>query len=175
MPEIVVDATADAIVANIASTLQSVTIDGQPAFNDDVKIIDDIDSFVRLDDSLKRTVGVNAGIVVGTIEQQAGTIDVEDSVRRMPIDIYVRFMRKRKPGEDERSALADVRRLIQIVRDAIGNDRSRGGHTNLVMWGGRIIDGTDVTGTARTISKVPNQLFYVVSIPVACAWSVLIS
>jgi hypothetical protein len=161
------------IVADIKMTLETLRAsdDLLPVFSE-VKTVDDVESFIRIDDPLKASHKTDAGIVVGDTDQDVGSDDTESAVRKMVLSVVVRFYQSRKPGGDERDAVTRKERYVQLVRDALLQDASRGGACNLVVFNGKVINCTDVDGAARLITRSANQMFYAVSIPVSCVYSV---
>lgn len=162
------------IVADLQTTLAAVTVNGERVFKS-VKVVDDVESFVRVDDALKAPNIADIGIVVGTEEEQDGSDDTETAVKRIPFTIIARFLNQRKAGSDEAAAMQEIAKYTSIVRKAVLVDRSRSGNTNLISWGGQVLDGTDVRGVARPIAKAPNQLVHAVAIPIACGLSIFSS
>ena len=64
-----------------------------------------------------------------------------------------------------------MNRLASIVRKVLMLDKTRGGKTNLIAWGGGVLNGTDVSGDPRLQAKAANQAFYVATIPAAVGWN----
>jgi hypothetical protein len=113
------------------------------------------------------------GLVVGTVEERQGNNSDERAICRLPFDILIRFMKKRRPGAGENAAMEQVNSLMEMVKSAVMLDPSRGGNASLVQWAGDIINGTSVQGIARPLTAFPNEAFFSASISGACAWSKL--
>ncbi len=168
MPEAVFDSRANSIVADVAATLQGLTINGTPIF-ESAKRYDDAESFIRVADSFANP---SCGIVESGIQQGSGSDNSETDVCRMLLEVLIRFAIIRKPLEDEGAATAAMNNYASMVRNALRNEPTRGGSADRIVWGGAVLDGTDTRGAARFIARVPNNGFYVVGIPIAVGWSI---
>jgi hypothetical protein len=169
MPEIVVDDRPSLIVANLISALKAATINGVPVFSDAVSV-NDVESFVRVADVLRTNKKPVCGIVEGTIERRNGDNCDQKANCRLPFDIVVRFMDRRKPGEGETSAMDTAKFLLQAAAAAIMANPGRSGLADLVQWGGEVINGTSVTGTARPVTKFANEAFFAATQSGSCVW-----
>lgn len=171
---ITLDAREKEIIDHVRATLvdmESSDAVGTKVFSE-VLTVDDQESFIRIDAGLKSSHACDAGIIVGETDQVAGSDDTETGVVTIPITIVARFFKKRAPLADEQAAVEYGKRIAQLVRDSMIQDRGRGGKANLVRAGGRVINGTEIDGTIRFVSRDPNQMFYAIIIPFVCAYSI---
>lgn len=174
MPVVTLDTTANDIVANMQATIAAMeSSPGVKMFADGegVRVIDDVESFLRVADSLGELPEI--GIVEGTIEERNGDNDTERKVLYFPFEIIVRFAYIRAPGEGEGPALRRSRQLLEACKTALEVDKSRGGKARLVKWGADVINGTTFRGTIKPLVSrtAHNQAFYAASLMGACAWS----
>jgi hypothetical protein len=160
------DTTGGDIIENLRATLASVQVNGAALFRE-VRVVDDIDSFRNAGDAL-------AGTVAGIYASPAAEGDATDnSALRsflLSVSLCVKFTAKRGPGADERAAVTEMNRLADLVRQAVLFDRWRGGLAKRILWGGQVIDGTEIDGSPRMDYRKPNQAFYVCIIPISVAW-----
>jgi hypothetical protein len=162
--------TAALIAADLANALSTVTQNQKKVFSV-VSVVDDEASFTRVADPIAAPSGAVIGIVGGSVEEKDGTCDLE-ILARCPFSVLIRIERQRKPGEGEQTPLAEMARLAEIAKQAILQDRSRGGLCNLISWNGSLINGTEVTGNFQPVRRVANQSFFTASLPVVCGWIV---
>jgi hypothetical protein len=170
--EIASDNRAGEILDNLVAALNGATLVGNKVFAS-AKVVNDIESFVRVSDPLAEPAGVAIGIVAGTIEEAAATTDDEVAFDRLPLTIIIRMSRIRQPGGDEFDPVKETQRWAEVVKYVVTRDRSRGGKANLIEWSGRVLNGTEVTGNVRPLTKFANEAFFSAALPVACGWRIL--
>jgi hypothetical protein len=169
MPEVgAIVNTAGDITEDVRATLDLTTQDGKDVFGQ-VEIVNDVNSFVRVSNPL--LVAVSCGIVAGTVEERDGTCDRE-MYCRLPLTIIFRIARKREPGSGESDPVRETMRLGEIAKAALLNDRGRGGRTRLIQWGGGVLNGTEVIGDVRPLTRVANEAFFSATMQAACGWIV---
>lgn len=170
MPDIVVDNRASLIIADMVTAIAAATVVGVPVF-DSVGTVNDVESFIRVADPVRIDGKVVCGIVEGTIEERYGNNSDEQGICRLPFEIIVRFLKRRKPGATETPAMIQAKNLLEVAKSAILIDKSRNGNADLVYWSGEVINGTTVRGTARPLTgKIPNEAFFTAALTGACAW-----
>lgn len=161
----VIESVRAALEAAIFSTSGKV-------FAPPVVVVDDVPSFVNVADVLKLPAGVMCGISAGIVQEDRGTNDLEASLERLPLDIIIRFNRRRPAGSGEQSAVQTLAAYTEYVKQIVMSDRSRGGRCGLIYWNGIIINGTEVRGNTRMLTKTPNQSFFTGVVPIACGRSI---
>lgn len=156
---------------NTLSTLQSSDDIGVNVFTS-IMQVDDVDSFIQIDDVLMASQKTDAGIVIGDSDETEGSDDTELAVHKVDLSIVIRFYQPRNPGQDESIATLRARKYASLVRDALRKDMSRGGQANLISFNGEIINGTNLDGSMRLLARKPNNMFYAVVVPVVVGYSI---
>jgi hypothetical protein len=162
------DTTGGDIIEHLRTTLESAQVSGVNLFKE-VRVIDDIDSFRNAGDALS---GVIAGIYTAPAAEGDPTDNSAIRSYMMSISLCAKFTTKRAPGADERAAMIESNRLTDLMRQAVLFDRSRGGKAKRILWGGQVIDGTELDGTPRLDYRKPNQAFYICIVPIMVAWEI---
>jgi len=170
--EIVPDPIPQQILTSVRNALASATVQGVPIFVGPIGLVDDVESFVNVADVLAGPAPdkAQAGVVSADVDNRPGTTSSENRLYRLPIDVVIRFALMRGPMQDEAAAVVRAKYFGDVVRQCLLADPSRGGKCGLVQWDGRIINGTDTSGSVRMIGGPPNQTFYTVIVPAECAW-----
>lgn len=169
MADLTPDTKAADVIEDCRATLAAATVDGTAIFPGGVAVYDDLASFHRVADPAK---GAVAGIIAGQLEQGPPQDNGDQYTVRLSMDVAVRFALMRKAGSAEQSAVAEMARLACLVRQALAADRTRGGRTGAIVWGGGVLLATDLIGQPKLVAPRPNQAFYACTIPVACGWAV---
>lgn len=167
MPDITVDNRAAAILANIVTTLEAVTVSGAASFVS-VAIYEDLATFERVADAMK---GVAVGVIGRLPERNDPQDNADQFAERMTIDVAYRFRLDRKPGESESAAMNEMHRLGVLIRKAMMVDPFRNLLAQAVEWSGTLVYPTDVTGPPRLVQNASNAGTYIASVPVVCAWT----
>jgi hypothetical protein len=163
------------ILAHVVATLAAIPAtegDGPEAAKlfASVGVFDDMESFTAI--TARTLTAKVAGVVAGEVARGAGLSGEQDYAERLPLEILFSFAVKRNPGKDEAEATGVMHDITRRIRAALLADNSRGGKAHLTNFDGRLVNGTDVDGTARLLDKVPNQAIYTAGLPAVCGWSV---
>ena len=165
MPE---TTTSSAVLANIVDTITALSVDGKPRFQS-VGIFEDVATFDSVADASK---GTAIGVVAKTPERADPMDNSHDYCEKLEIEIVFKYSAVRKPGAAESAAVSEMQQLADVIRNALLVDQFRDGNASAVMFGGRLIPGTDVTGSPRVLNNKANSGVYLASIPIVTAWTV---
>lgn len=153
------------IVRHALAALEGAATDGQRHFAE-ARLIDDADSFLIAARGLSHSVGIIQRAVERFPSDDNGSL----FQCRMPVEVVVRFHMGRGPGQDESNALVKAQELADVCRQVLMIDRYRGGKCSAIMHNGRLIDGTEVWGDSRILSRTSNQAFYTAAFTAEFGW-----
>lgn len=168
--ELAPDNTARDVVEHVRATLASVTVAAAQLFGR-VGVYDDVNSFVRTCGPLAG--GAEAAVIPRLPTDRGESMDNGDEyTERLQLSVAVAFPKSRLPGGSEQDAAAEMARLAGLVRRALLADRTRGGLCTPIQFdgGGRVLDGTECTGTYTPVAQRTNQAIYVATVPASCGW-----
>lgn len=168
MPNVSTTDIAQDVVSDVVSALSGATIDNGPVFAG-VGVFDDVSTFERVADAAS---GVQCGVVTNQPERGVSSDNADAYVERLELTLAVKFRSPRLAGGAETDAVKQMQRLAEIIRVAMIADRTRGGLAHAIEWNGRLLPGTDVTGSPRIVRKSADAGEYVAVVPVAVGWTI---
>jgi hypothetical protein len=162
------DTTAGAVIDDLVRTLQDARIAGQRVFQT-VLIVQDEDSFFRFQDPLSGSI---VGVVDSRAQEQPAVSSGDDKINCLSLSVVVGLYENTPMNGDVGPLVTKLADLVDIARQAVIVDRTRGGLCDVLMWNGKILRGTETWGQPRQLKRTPkNQpLFFATAVPITCGW-----
>lgn len=160
------DTTASQIIANIVKALQTATTDAGDQFYR-VVVVPDVESFLHLQNMRP---GAVAGVIFPGAQRSPGMDNSDDHLNYMQPDIIVGIYQTVPVTGDVTHLATRADRLIDMARQALLADRTRGGLCLPIRWKGKLIKATESYGDCPAIKVAKSAVAYARRMPVEVAW-----